>query len=118
MSAPRGRIADESTDGTVHGHLQPVVDAEREWGNVSRRGWEHDHDTWFTARFLHPLHLERLQAEFDFPEHVRIGRTRDGETYVSDHRNLVSVSGSRPPGPRPRKPRPARTGLLARLLGE
>lgn len=118
MSAARGRIADQSPDGTVYGHLQPVVDAELEWGNETRDGWERDHDTWFTTRFRHPLHLERLQAEFDFPEHVRIGRTPDGKTYVSDHRNLVSVAGFPPPGPRARTPRPARTGLLARLLGE
>lgn len=119
MSAPRGRIADQSPDGTPYGHLQPVVDAELEWGNQTRDGWEYDrHDTWFTARFRYPLHLERLQAEFDFPEHVKVGRTRDGQTYVSDHEHLVSVSGFPPPGPRPRKPRPARTGLLARLLGE
>lgn len=116
-AAPRGRIADRAPDGTPYGHLLPVVEAEREWGNETRDGFRPQHDTWVSAHFRDALHVERLRAEFDFPPHIRVGRGSDGLTFVSDDEALVSLVGfARSPG-RTGPPRPPRTGLLARVLG-
>lgn len=115
----RRRVADRSPDQRPYGHLVPVLEAELSWGNSCRDGFRHvpRDDTW-TAHLAAPLHLDRLLAEFEFPDHIRVGRTAAGDTYVFDDRALVGVSAasgdrSRPLGP----PRPARTGLLARIVG-
>ena len=117
MTAPRGRIADRSPDGTPYGHLRPLLEAELEWGNATRDGFRSQHDTWWTAHFRDPLHVERLLAEFDLPPHIRVGRGRDGMTFVSDDEGLVSMVGFVHDTGRVGPPRPPRTGLLARVLG-
>lgn len=113
----RTRIAESSSDGTPYGHLVPVVQAEEAWGNERTGEWEmHPVDQVWRMRLRRPLHLDRLQAEFEFPPHIRLGRQENGDTYVSDPKELISISGrdpSRPLGP-PRKPR---TGWLAKVFG-
>ncbi len=112
----RVRIADSSSDGTRYGHLLPVLEAELRWGNETRHGFEMaPSDQVWSARLRHPLHLDRLRAEFDFPEHIEVGRRDNGDTYVFDSKAFVSI-GASDPGRRLGPPR-RRTGLLGKVLG-
>lgn len=98
-------------------HLQPVLDAEVDWGNSSRDGFVYvPQDGEWSALMRRPLHVEALEAAFEFPPGVRVGTLDNGDTYVVDaeHRvRIFAVNPSRPLGP----PRKERTGLLRRLLG-
>jgi len=109
----RVRIPDASSDGTGHGHLRPVLEAELAWGNSTRNGFVHTpQDGAWSVRLREPLHNDRLLAEFEFPPHIKVGRNDDGGTYVFDEKNWVHLGA--PPPPPERRPR---RGLLARILG-
>lgn len=95
---------------TPYSHLLPVLEAELEWGNDAMGGFCPLPDGWWAATFMRPLHIDRLQAAFDFPDHIKVGRDDDGRTFVVDGHNLVSLGAA--------APRRSRGGpsLLSRML--
>lgn len=105
------------TPGQPWQHLQPVLDAEADWGNSSRDGFTFTaQDGWWSALMRRPLNVEGLRAAFDFPDSIRVGEAPNGDTYVVDVENMVRIDAVNPRrrlGP----PRPERTGLLRRLFG-
>ena len=76
MTVPEGRISLSPQQGDEHewSYLQPVVDAERSWGNRSTtadfapvgrgEGW--------LLMFKQPLHIDRLREKFLFPDFVDV----------------------------------------------
>lgn len=109
----RRRIADRSSTGDRYGHLLPVLHAEQSWGNSTRDGFESAaKDGVWSLRLREPLRLDRLQAEFEFPPHIKLGRDGEGRTFLWDEKNYVEISA-----PPPQPPRRPRTGLLAWILG-
>jgi hypothetical protein len=109
------RIAAQGRRGQPWSHLQPVLDAEQDWGNSTRNGFRYvpQNGVW-SASMRRPLNIEGLRAAFEFPEHITCGR-QDGETWLVDSANDMWIHGHNPH--RPPRPRPPRTGLLRRLFG-
>lgn len=98
-------------------HLQPVLEAEQQWGNSSRDGFHYvmQNGEWM-ALMRRPLNVEGLRTAFDFPQHIHVGCSDNGDTWVVDAEHRVridAVNRSRPHGPA----RPTRTGLMAKILG-
>lgn len=98
-------------------HLQPVLDAEQDWGNSTRYGFRYvpQNGEW-SAVMRRPLNVDGLQAAFDFPAHIQVGRSDNGDTYVVDTEHRVRIDAINPRrriGP----PRARRTGLKARIFG-
>lgn len=109
-------LAPEGRPGQPWSHLQPVLDAEQDWGNSTRGFTFTAQDGWWGAIMRRPLNVEGLSAAFDFPGHIQVGRAANGDTYVMDTEHLVRIDAINPKrriGPR-RRPR---TGLKARLFG-
>lgn len=97
-----------------YSHLLPVVQAEREWGNSSVGEFAESPDGWWYLVLRAPMHLDRLAVAFDFPDHVRLGRSDDGATWVVDAENRVRIASAgtrRPPWFSTGR------GLLARVTG-
>jgi hypothetical protein len=94
-----------------YSHLAPVLDAELEWGNRAPGGFCELPDGWWAATFMQPLHLDRLRAAFDFPDHIRVGRNNEGTTFVIDGHNRVSLVS-----PGPRASRGERRSVLSHIL--
>lgn len=98
-----------------YSHLLPVLEAEIEWGNPPRDEFRHGRDGWWYVATTGVLHVDRLLDVFTFPEHVRVGRDEDGDTFVVDHESSVRIDGLVPN--RSRGPISPRPGLLSRVLG-
>lgn len=106
-----------SPDDTAYGHLLPVLEAELSWGNRCRGGftWTAQDGGWF-ADLDRPLHVDRLREVFEFPEHIVVSQDARGRTSVLDRRRWVGLSAA-PASGRLGPARPARRGLLRRILG-
>lgn len=111
MTAHAVGLAGYGESARPYSHLVPVLDAELGWGNRAPGGFCELPDGWWAASFMQPLHLDRLRAAFDFPDHIRVGRNDDGTTFVIDGDNRVRLVS-----PGPRASRGGRPSLLSRML--
>jgi hypothetical protein len=100
--APEGRRPLVRTAGDAHvwSYLQPVIDAERSWGNKPQGDFELDRNGWWSMHFPEPLHVGRLRDTFSFPEGVEL-HDAGPRTSVVDAVNEVSLDGTRRHGYRP-----------------
>ena len=97
MTPPDGRRPLEPRPDDPHPwtYLEPVLEAERGWGNP-QRSIQQDKNGWLMIYMSRPLHIERIRDLFIFPDEVKVTDSGSDTAIVDPSRDLIIEGAQRP----------------------